>query len=81
VIDTFLDQILEFSGELKIIIRKVFMKATRIQDLDYKKANLEEVIKNIPHLTKEHKGQVCTLLYWYEPLFKGKLGLYGICHL
>jgi hypothetical protein len=33
-------------------------------------------VKNIPHLTDDQKSQVCTLLYQYEPLFQGKLGLW-----
>jgi hypothetical protein len=52
------------------------MRLPKILDASYKKADLEEFVKNIPHLTDNQKNQVCTLLYQYEPLFQGKLGLW-----
>ena len=44
--------------------------------LTIKKADLDEVVRNIPHLTMEQKGQVLTMLYRFESLFEGKLGLW-----
>jgi hypothetical protein len=57
------------------IIREELHKAAKILDANYKKADLEEFVKNIPHLMDTQKSQVRTLLNQYEPLFQGKLGL------
>jgi hypothetical protein len=43
------------------------IEATRILDANYKKADLEEFAKNIPHLTDDQKSQARTLLLQYVP--------------
>ena len=73
-LSAYLDQIIETSTEPDII-REELYEATKILDSNYKKADLEEVVKNIPHLTDEQKSQV-TILYQFEPLFEGRLGLW-----
>jgi hypothetical protein len=70
-LNEYLDQVIE-DLSLPEITREELHEATKILDANYKKADLEEFVKNIPHLTDEQKSQVCTLLYQYEPLFQGK---------
>jgi Retroviral aspartyl protease len=71
-LNEYLDQVIEDLSLPKIIRDE----ATKILDANYKKADLEEFVKNIPHLTDAQKSQVRTLIYQYEPLFQGKLGLW-----
>ena len=74
-LDAFLESIIETSSEPEII-REELYEAIRIRDSDYKKADLDQVVNSIPHLTEEQKSQVRTMLYQYESLFEGKLGLW-----
>jgi hypothetical protein len=74
-LDEYLDQVIE-DLSLPELIREELHEATRILDANYKKADLEEFVKNIPHLTNNQKSQVCTLLSNHESLFQGKLGLW-----
>jgi hypothetical protein len=75
-LDEYLDQVIEDVG-LPELIREELHKATKILDTNYKKADLEEFVKNILHLTNDQKSQVCTLLSNHESLFQGKLGLWN----
>jgi hypothetical protein len=57
----YLDQVFE-DLSLPELIREELHEATKVLDANYKKADLEETVKNIPHLTDNQKSQVCTLL-------------------
>ena len=46
----------------------------RIMEVKYAPADLEEIVKEIKHLTHEEQGQLLTLLTKYEDLFDGSLG-------
>ena len=74
-LDAYLDHIIETSSEPELL-REELYEAVRIKDSDYKKADLNEIVRNIPHLTEEQKSQVYNMLYRFEPLFQGKLGLW-----
>ena len=74
-LNAYLDEIIETSTEPELI-REELYAATKILDSDYKKADLDDVVRNIPHLTEEQKSQVRTVLYRYESLFEGRLGLW-----
>ena len=74
-LDRYLDQVIE-DATLPEIIRGELHEATRILDSDYKKADLEEFVQNIPHLTYEQKNHLRQLLVKHESLFEGKLGLW-----
>jgi hypothetical protein len=67
-LDEYLDQVIEDSS-LPELIREELHEATKILDANYKKADLEEFVKNIPHLTNNQKSQVRTLLSSHESLF------------
>ena len=71
----YLDSVIETSSEPDLIRAEVY-EATKILDANYKKADLEEIVKNIPHLSEEQKGRVRKLLQQNESLFEGKLGLW-----
>jgi hypothetical protein len=58
-LNEYLDQVIE-DLSLPELIREEHHEATKILDANYKKADLEEFVKNIPHLTNNQKGQVCT---------------------
>ena len=58
------------------ILQEALYEATKILDSDYQKANLEEVAQNIPHLSAEDKSKIKAVLYRYESLFEGRLGLW-----
>jgi hypothetical protein len=75
-LNKYLDQVIE-DLSLPKIIREELHEATKILDANYKKGDLEEFEKNIPHLTGNQKSQVSTLLCNYESLFQGKLGLWN----
>jgi hypothetical protein len=75
-LNEYLDQVIE-DLSLPEIIREELHEATKILDANFKKADLEEFVKNIPHLTDDQKSQVRKLLDQYEPLFQGKLGLWA----
>jgi beta-glucosidase-like glycosyl hydrolase len=74
-LNAYLDIIIETSSEPELIKEELY-EAKKIRDSDYKKADLDQVVQNIPHLTESRKSQVRTLLYNYESLFEGKLGLW-----
>ena len=74
-LNAYLDSVIETSSEPEIL-REELYEAKKILDSDYKKADLDEVVRNIPHLTEEQKIQVRTTLYQYESLFEGRLGLW-----
>jgi hypothetical protein len=74
-LNEYLDQVIE-DLSLPELIREELHEATKILGANYKKADLEEFVKNIPHLTNDQKSQVCTLLSNHESLFQGKLGLW-----
>jgi hypothetical protein len=74
-LEAFLDHVIEVSSEPEII-REELYEAKRILDSDYKKADIDEVVRNIPHLNEFEKNQVRTVLYRFESLFEGKLGLW-----
>jgi hypothetical protein len=74
-LNAYLDNIIETSSEPEIL-REELYEARQILDSNYKKADLDEVVKNIPHLTAEQKNQVSSMLYKHESLFEGKLGLW-----
>jgi hypothetical protein len=74
-LDEYFDQVIE-DFRLSELIREELHEATKILDANYKKADLEEFAKNIPHLTNNQKSQVCTLLRNHESLFQGKLALW-----
>ena len=75
-LNAYLDHIIEISSEPEIL-REELYEATKILDANYKKADLDEVVRNIPHLTEEQKSQVLSLLYKHQSLFEGKLGLWN----
>ena len=66
-LDVFLESIIETSSAPDLI-REELYEAVRNRDSEYKKADLDQVVNDIPHLTEEQKSQVCTMLYQYEPL-------------
>jgi hypothetical protein len=72
-LNEYLDQVIK-DLSLPENITEELHEATKILDANYKKADLEEFVKNIPHLTDAQKSHIRTLLYPYEPLFQGKLG-------
>jgi hypothetical protein len=74
-LNEYLDQVIE-DLSLPELIREELHEATKILDANYKKADLEEFVKNIPHLTNNQKSQIRTLLSKHESLFQGKLGLW-----
>ena len=74
-LNAYLDNVIETSSEPEIL-REELYEARKILDSNYKKADLEEVVRNIPHLTAEQKNQVSSMLYQYESLFEGRLGLW-----
>jgi len=74
-LSAYLDNVIETSSEPKIL-REELYEARKILDSNYKKADLEEVVRNIPHLNEEQKNQVKSILYRFESLFEGKLGLW-----
>jgi hypothetical protein len=74
-LDEYLDQVIE-DLSLPELIREELHEATKILDANYKKADVEEFVKNIPHLTNNQKSQICTLLSNHESLFQGKLGVW-----
>jgi len=74
-LNAYLDTVIETSSEPEIL-REELYEATKILDSNYKKADLDEVVRNIPHLTEDQKNQVRSMLYRYESLFEGKLGLW-----
>ena len=49
-------------------------RVTRILDAKYKKADLNEVVRDATHLTKTQREQLKAVLVKYESLFSGKLG-------
>jgi hypothetical protein len=51
-------------------------EATKILDSNYKKANLEEVTRDISHLSDMDKSKIKVVLIRYESLFEGRLGLW-----
>ena len=71
----FLEEILTSVSEPDIL-QEALYEATRILDSDYKKANLNEVAENIPHLSEADKSKIKAVLYRHESLFEGKLGLW-----
>ena len=75
-LNAYLDHMIEISSEPEIL-REELYEATKILDANYKKADLDEVVRNIPHLTEEQKSQVLSLLYKHQSLFEGKLGLWN----
>jgi hypothetical protein len=72
-LDEYLDQVIE-DLSLPELIREELHEATKILDANYKKAYLEEFVKNIPHLSNNQKSQVRTLLSNHESLFQETLG-------
>jgi hypothetical protein len=77
-LNEYLDQVIK-DLSLPELIREELHEATKILDANYKKADLEEFVKNIPpHLTNNQKSQVRTLLSNHESLFQGKLGLWDM---
>ena len=56
-LDAFLESIIETSSEPKII-REELYEAIRIRNSDYKKADLDQLVKDVLHLTEEQKSQV-----------------------
>ena len=74
-LNAYLDSIIEKSSEPEIL-REELYEAKKILDSDYKKADLGAFVRNIPHLTEEQKTQVRKILYQYESLFEGRLGLW-----
>jgi hypothetical protein len=53
-LNEYLDQVIE-DLSLPELIREELHEATKILDANYKKADLEELVKNIPHLTNNQK--------------------------
>jgi transposase InsO family protein len=49
-------------------------RLSRILDAKYEKANLEEVVSNLRHLTNKERKSLYDLLIEYEDLFDGTLG-------
>ena len=47
---------------------------TKILDAKYKKADLKQVVQDVPELTAQEKAQLLKLLQTYEDLFDGTLG-------
>jgi hypothetical protein len=74
-LNTYLNSVIEISNEPEIL-REELYKARKIIDSYYKKADLVEVVRNIPHLKEEQKNQVSSILNRFESLFEGKLGLW-----
>jgi hypothetical protein len=74
-LNKYLDQIMKDLSLPKSRMEELH-EATKILEADCKKADLEEFVKNIPHLTKNQKSQVCTLQSNCKSLFQGKLGLW-----
>jgi len=74
-LNSYLDSLIEIAGDPDLIKGDLF-NATKILDSNYKKADLEEVVKNFTHLTEEEQSAVRILLYRFESLFEGKLGLW-----
>jgi len=74
-LDVFLDHMVEIASEPELI-REELYDAVRIRDAEYKKANLDEVLRDIPNLTELQKSQLRTILYKHKCLFEGKLGLW-----
>ena len=74
-LNAYLDHVIETSSEPDMI-REQLYEATKILDANYKKADLEQVVKDLSHLTEEQKSQMRTILYRYESLFEGRLGLW-----
>jgi hypothetical protein len=75
-LNEYLDQVIE-DLSLPELIREELHKATKILNANYKNADSEEFVTNIPHLTNDQKSQICTLLSNHESLFQGKLGLWN----
>ena len=74
-LNDFLEEAIARGSEPEIL-REELYETRKILDADYKKADIEEVVRNIPHLTQAEKNQVRTMLYNFESLFEGKLGLW-----
>ena len=49
-------------------------RVKRILDAKYEPADLDEVVVNCTHLTKEHKAELFSLFKRHESLFDGTLG-------
>ena len=49
-------------------------RLTKILDAKYKKADLKQVVQDVPELTAQEKLQLFKLLKAYEDLFDGTLG-------
>ena len=49
-------------------------RLTQILDAKYEKADLKQVVKDVPELTAQEKSQLLKLLKAYEDLFDGTLG-------
>ena len=74
-LDVFLDHMVEIASEPDLIKEELY-EAVKIRDAEYKKADLDEVLHNIPHLTEAQRTQLREVLFKHESLFEGKLGLW-----
>ena len=55
-------------------VQEATSRLTKILDAKYEKADLKQVVQDIPELTAQEKAQLLKLLQTYEDLFDGTLG-------
>ena len=52
-------------------VKEATSRLTKILDAKYKKADLKQVVQDVPELTAQEKAQLLKLLQTYEDLFDG----------
>ena len=59
-----------------ILVKEATSKLTTILDAKYEAADLKEVVKSTPKLSRQEQKSLLLLLRQYEDLFDGNLGKY-----